>query len=355
MYSTLFREALRQMEHGDIMNSDQLKMIVAIHREVSSQFSYDAAAAALLMLLADAGANEDSAVARRQLVKKLRGIIRALAAQLGSSFDGCLLVDALLSFDVNKFSWSARDEEDKARLMFQCITLSVSPYIKKVNGTKLVEKEELDLRKTLNSARKLLLTWCCTEYGPRHSAKLAEKRSKSEAGENDVAGAGPADFSSALGPASAYVKIPRWLNTMRCMLFIEDAESPLMKGFMAQENSGIDEADWEQELVRIRLCCKYGRETTDSLVWIILKSVSRGSLDANMAVQLLEHMFECCSKNNSGSLNISDPNIVWELYNLVQYNPKKSTLLSKSSSQSDGSEVDDETSPASKKVEQFPR
>ena len=86
--------------------------------------------------------------------------------------------------------------------------------------------------------------------------------------------------------------------------------------------SAEDDADWEQELPRIRLCCQYGSDLHDDLVWIVLKStsISQG-IDPEMAIKLLEHLFEKCGRNRKGSLNVSDPHLVWELYNLVQYTP----------------------------------
>ena len=52
MYSNLFREVLNLMDVAGSSNSDQLKMIAAIHRQTSPEFSYDAMAATFLMMLA---------------------------------------------------------------------------------------------------------------------------------------------------------------------------------------------------------------------------------------------------------------------------------------------------------------
>lgn len=306
-------------------------MIGAIHRAISPQVSYDAIAAALLMLLVTPEVGRDavrgsSRADRDHLIKKLRKIIRVLASHLGHSFVGCLLVEALLSFDVSTESWSARDEEDKARLMFQCVTLSVSSF---VNQSTYSENDVRTLRASLKEARKLFLTWCCTEYGPHYSSNGQLKRVDY--------------FTSALGLRTDEVDIiPPWLSTMRCLLFLEEAESPQLKRFLIPDGASVDDdIDWEQELPRIRLCCSYGGDLRDDLVWIVLKSTSNSKgIDSEMAIHLLEHLFENCSRSRQGSLTVSDPHIVWELYNLVQYTPEAFERSDTGDYEGNSSEVD---------------
>lgn len=314
MYSKLLRELVTQNNVAVGADTDQLKMIGAVHRAISPQVSYDALAAALLVLMVNQGrdaAHASFQADRDHLIKTLRNIIRALASHLGPLFEGCLLVDALLSFDVNTDSWSARDEEDKARLMFQCVTLSVTPFVvAQSNGSNLSENDVFSIKESLHAARKLFLTWCCTEYGPHHSSKGPLRRSDY--------------FSSVLGPPiDGGEGSSPWLNTMRCLLFLEEAESLQMKRFMipGTVTSG-DDSDWEQELPRIRLCCAYGGDLHNDLMWIVLQSASQSeSIDSEMAIHLLEHLFKKCGQNRHGTLNVDDPHLVWELYNLVQYNP----------------------------------
>ncbi len=122
MYFKLLREALTVTETAGTPSSDQFKMIAAIHRVIPSRISYEAIAASLLMMFVNpptkgASSDDNNRVERLRLVKRLRGIIRAIALELRPSFDGCLLLESLLSFDVSSDSWSIRDEEDKARLI----------------------------------------------------------------------------------------------------------------------------------------------------------------------------------------------------------------------------------------------
>jgi hypothetical protein len=365
MYFKLLRDALAVTETAvqtaGTPSSDQFKMIAAIHRAIPSRISYEAIAASLLMMLVNPtadGASSDSnnRGERLRLVKRLRGIIRAIASELRPSFDGCLLLESLLSFDVSSDSWSTRDEEDKARLMFQCVTLFASSSLRRDDVTHMKQPStvpddeispatDLTFRKSLRAARKLLFTWCCTDYGPRWASRRNRKRPGSNKEGDDVVGAGIPDFASALG-SQVEEKIPSWLNTMRCLLFIEDANSPLMKRFFSPDGAPTeDESDWQEELARIRMCCSCGVSLDDEMVWTVLKScnLSEGGMTSEMAIQLLEHLFESCSKVRGGSLEVTDPILVWELYNLVEYTPAKLPRSESAPSDDDGPGTSDRT------------
>jgi integrator complex subunit 1 len=306
MYSKLLRELIDQANVSVGPNTDQVKMIGAIHRVVPPQVSYEALAEALLMLLVKQKTIkcETKGVAqadRHRLIRSLRSTLRALALHLGS-FDGVLLVESLLSFDVSSQSWSVNDEEDKARLMLQCATLSVSPFERQSH---LSECDLKSVKVALHACRKLLLTWSCTEYCPHFRPK----------GQLELSGY----FDSALAPRTEE-KTPRWLSAIRCLLFLEDNEEN-MKSFILPGNfTADDDADWDEEMQRIRLCCKHGGDVDDNLVWIVLKSTAiPQGLDSAMAILLLEHLFEKCSRLRQGLLSVSDPHLVWELYNVVQF------------------------------------
>jgi integrator complex subunit 1 len=328
MYAILLGEVVKHSDSASLLDLDRIKMLVAVHREISSHVSYDAMAAALLTLLVSHQPNGNLSAAlsraeRGSLVKKLRRIIRAVAFELGPSFDGCMLVEALLSLDVSTDSWSTRDEEDKARLMYQCVTVSVSPFLKDYAANKMSVSAKSSVRELLKKARKSLLAWCCTEYGPRFAARTNGKSSKPKLEELSEACA--TDFNSALGPSTAE-EIPSWLETMRCVLFMEDPYSSRMKELLAPgEFAAAQDADWDEELTRISLCCEFGADLSDELLWVVLKSasLSHGGIDSQMAVQLLEHLFLCCGRTRSGTLEVSDPNLVWEFYNLVHFDPPK--------------------------------
>lgn len=341
IYSNLLREALSLAHSDDASNMSELRMIGAIHKEINPLFSYDALAAVLLTELVaseshDEKASKSTSKERVHLVKKLRLIIRAMSFELGPLFDGCQLIAALLSLDVSSDSWSSRDEEDKARLMFQCAILSVNLTKKEADGSISVCSEG-SFRQSLNKAKKLLLTWCCSDFGPRCMGKSEKSTTLRDDDDSIVVGAGLPDFSSALCPASEDERVPSWLCTMRCLLFLEDAESPLMKRFL-EPDAITAEDDWNDEVMRIRLCCANGGDVSDELIWIVLKSASSDEgVDASMAITLLENLFENCSKGHNGSLEVKDPMIVWELYNLVQYHPTKSISSLKSKKSGDSS------------------
>jgi hypothetical protein len=166
MYSNLLRELLKSNTAMELTNASELRMVAAIHREINPMFSYDSMAAVLLTLLVDPSATQVNGVktSRRERdlqVKRLRSIVRSIASELGATFDGCQLVAALLSFDVNEKSWSIQDEKDKARLMFQCVlcTYDVSKHDTTAN--------KQSYEQSLIKSRKLLLTWCCSDFGPR--------------------------------------------------------------------------------------------------------------------------------------------------------------------------------------------
>ena len=227
MYSTLLNEVVNEGRHTvGLTSSDQLKMVGAIHRAIPADVSYDAMAATLLMMLAHPGdqqdkgnivsAENDNTIRRGErsvLVRKLRSIVGAISFQLGNSFDGYSLMNSLLSYAVSSDSWTTRDEEDKARLMFQCATLSVSSAIAthdltatisnnrnhqrhqqtaaKIAGrdsNSLSPKAKKSLGQALKSARKLMLSWCCADYGPRFYNTESQQQRKHKGGSKRGAG-----------------------------------------------------------------------------------------------------------------------------------------------------------------------
>jgi hypothetical protein len=328
MYAKLLPDILKSSDVADATSDDQLKMVVAIHKAITPQISYEGIAAALLTMLSHR--DEDvvggmSRLAQDQLVRKLRAIIRAIASELSPFFDGCALMGSLLSFDVRSENWSTRDEENKARLMFQCVTMHAASALgcisrrkkqvpQPTNGDVFIERKA-NLRKSLHAAKQALLTWCCADYGPRFNSRMLKVNDTS------ADGAGVPDFRSVLGQSTVEERIPTWLNSMRCILFLEDADSPLMKRFLHPDKSSSlsVEAEWTEELSRIRVCCEFSSGLDDGMVWAVVKSSSSKDygIAADMAIQLLENLFESCA-NGRGILNVQNPFIVWELYNLVE-------------------------------------
>lgn len=321
IYAKLLREALDTRNLG-MPSSDgaHLKMLGAIHAVVPAQVSYESIASSLLMIMVEPPEEESapslSRAARDRLVLRLRRLVRDIAVEL-KSFDGSQLVDALFSLDVSSKSWSQRDEEDKCRLMFQSATLAVAPFVQQKGEPPLSRELQTKLKSILVPIKKLLLIWCCQDYGPKKKKRRAQKEGK------ETTGAGEPQFNSALSPL-AEETIPSWLNTMRCLLFLEDADSELLKGFcLTKEMTADDESEWESELARIHLCCRYGRDVFDEHFWVVLKSAvpAGGKLESSMAIQILENIVECCGRDKHGTLSVQDPMLVWELYNLAQYTP----------------------------------
>lgn len=323
----------------DASSSDQLKMAGAVYSSLPKELSSDGIAASLLMLIGNS-MESDSAnrvvKERRQLINRLKSVLQLIAQTLGASFDVCSLLESLLSYNVKDAYWTIQDEEDRARLVFQCIMLLVPPAPSETsrNSTKGARKEDTlshidaaPLKRKLSTARKLVLTWFCTDYGPQFAGKGGKSN-------DPTVGAGTPDYSSALSGDTGRKRYPGWLRTARCLLFMEDSDSYQMQLFVRGSN-GFDDNDptWHEEQYRIDRCCEYGCDFDDEMMETILKSASLedGGISSEMALILLENLFECCSNHHAGSLNIKDMMLAWELYSLVVYEPPKTVLMAQTS------------------------
>jgi hypothetical protein len=286
-------------------------MVAAIHRVVPPALSYDAIASVLLMLLVNdrnetGETSTNSATDRYLKLQKLRSLIRVLAVALGSFFDGSMLLKALLSFDVDSKTWSRDDEEDKARLIFQCSTLAIGSLI---HDSGYPDSNREAVATTIRSVLKITLTYCCNEYGSFFRCK------------------GPLQmidyFHDGFGKRESDSGTPIWLVTMRCLLFLEPPESMEMKRFFSCGNDTVHAtSEWEEELPRIKACHQLGGEVHSDLIWITLKSTSLASgIDAEMAIRIVENLLMRCSEKQPIPLTVNDPKIIWELYNLVAFEP----------------------------------
>jgi hypothetical protein len=337
------------MESGKTSSpSEPMHMMAAVYGALPSTLSCEGLAMAFLTLLAEpTEGGESNFIARRerqQEVKKIRSLIRSVASTLGSSFDGCGLIASLLSFDVNAKSWSLDDEEDKARLLYECSTLLVPWPFKEDSRHKSQRKaqhrhsdgrrdEEIALfRSTLKRARKLMLDWCCNEYAPRWQEmnnkqkahnKLVKKCLKRGGQAEDPMGAGPPDYKSVLDGEET-TRSPACLDTIRCVLFMVDAESTELQEFLfpGEPSEMKDQALFEYQY-RIQQCCEYGSDLDNEMLWILLKSAAlpNGGIDSSMALPLIEVLVERCNRNRTATLQLTDPKLVWELYRLVEYLP----------------------------------
>lgn len=290
-------------------------MVAATHRVVPPALSYDAIASVLLMLIVNdrngTGETSSNSTADRYVkIQKLRGLIRVLAVVLGSFFDGRMLLQSLLSFNVDSKTWSRDDEEDKARLIFQCSTLAIGALI---HDSGYPDSNREAVATTIRSVLKITLTYCCNEYGPFFRCK------------------GPLQmidyFHDGFGKRESNSGCtPIWLMTMRCLLFLEPPESTEMKRFFSCGTSNDTvhaTSEWEEELPRIKACHQLGGEVHSDLIWILLKSTSLASgIDAEMAIRIVENLLIRCSEKQPIPLTVNDPKIIWELYNLVAFEPK---------------------------------
>jgi integrator complex subunit 1 len=328
MYSKLLRDeigVLSSPSHASSESTNFLKMVGAIHAVVPAQVSHDAIASTFLMMTVHEleDVNENFASNRNRLIFRLRRILRMFSAEISSSFDGVQLMKSFFEFDVNSQGWSPRNEEDKARLMFQCVTLAVAPFVRSKGKANLSETEEVSLSASLLSVRKLFLSWFCTYYGPHFSSKL-RKRIAAQRDKHSV-GAGLPNFRSTLANPEDE-KIPAWLNTLRCMLFIEEPDSDLMRQFNLLNGAGASNEstkEWETEIDSVKLCCKYGADVTDELILIVLEASREDGegLQPEMSLEIIENLLESCTKHREGKVKVSDPSLIWEMYNLAKYTP----------------------------------
>ena len=336
IYTTLLRDSISSgVEPPQSGIGDPLTMVCGVHKALPTAISYCALASSLLILLVgDSLDGKAEKIGRNGLVYKLRRIIRTLSMSLGISFDAMRLMEAFLALEFDKESRGVANEEDKARLMFQCVTLHVSAssagVLKSTRDMDETQRHDTT-RKLLHKARKSLLSWCCSDYGPRW---YSSRKRKLEKDDELASGAGVPNYRSTLGPDSGEESIPIWLNTMRCLLLIEEANSDLMSRFLSpsKKKCGQENAETENTEVgeheRIKTCCAYGADVDDDMVRIILRENGKyaGSLPSEMAVQLLEHLFESCGRSSGTSLRVSDPDLVWDLYKLAQYIPPDNLL-----------------------------
>lgn len=329
-------ELLATMESGaDASASDRLKMVGAVYSALPKDISADGLAASLLMLIIEsnrAEAGETKKGDRKQLVKNLKHLLHLLAQQLGASFDFCKLLESLLAYNVKDQAWTLQDEEDRARLIFQCVLLLIPVLPKDARKSArrvfvLPEPEAEVLKKKLTRARKLVLTWFCTDYGPMFGTGGAMNK--------DDIGARTPDYQSVLGGVDEGKRYPTWLQIARCLLFMESGDSAILQHFF-QMGKVVDDNDgtWHEEKYRIDRCYEYGCDFDDEMMWIVLKSASQddGGIASEMALTLLEHLFECCNIHRRGSLKLSDIMLAWELYSLVCYEPPETVLMQKSGS-----------------------
>lgn len=338
IFSLLMRDILLSMDPADSIVADHLKMIQAVHNVLPHKLSADGIAAALLTLLTRRPKQLGHLVTG-QLVQRLRALMRAVAKQLGSAFDGCQLLRSLASFKPNQATWGLQEEENKARLMIQCTILLAgaqrigdqSQHIQPARAGVPSPADLPSFRKKLFIARKLLLSWCVRDYAPRCTSAKDENGNGAKAVPDPTVGAGPANYSSILDGVGTG-NYPPWLEVMRTVLFLEDPDSQLLQRFMSPDGAPLSaETEWKEESFRFSWCCDYGADLTDEMIWIVLKAVNQTNrlISAEVALTLLEHLFSGCKKGKNPVLRVKDSNIIKDMYEIAVYTPPKPTPAKK--------------------------
>ena len=335
IYGHILREILVTMDAHDSSLSDHLSMIHAVHEVLPGELCANGIATSILdMLTKPPEALED--ISKARLVRRIQKLIQCIAKKFGALFDSHAVLKAMLSYKVDpQILWTMEDEEYKARIMLQCVTLLVpdtSTTQRMEQFAKAIKASENDIsivKAKLVEARKLLIRWCCVDYAPLCPSNLDKiKRSGSPTGsqrkkKEEIVGAGPPDYSSILDGVD-YGEYPRWVEVMRCMLFLESSKSPTLRQFFSMGDISVEELpEWESEAKRIDFCCDCGADVDDETMWVILKTATKENIKKsnNIALTVLEHIFECCKMNSKPSLLVQDSNLLSKLYDLVEYIP----------------------------------
>lgn len=353
IFLRILQEELAIMESGTHSSSltEPMKMMRAVYGAFPSKLACEGLAIAFLTLMARPTERDEMSHVtprERQLrVKKIRSLLRSVATALGSKFDGCGLIESFLSFDVKAQAWSLEDEEDKARLMYECATLLVPPpsteestlrhkgqrKLQHRQSGEMSEEEISILRAKLRRARKLLLDWCCTDYAQQWQARHKQqqeddkrvKKSLKRGRKDELpTGAGIPDYGSVLHGEEGSTKAAESLDIMRCILFMADADSAVLREFLYPGNPAeVAEAALSGARYRIQHCYEHGSDLDDEMMWIVLKAVAlpNEGIDPSLALPLIENMFECCNKDRKAVLQLTEPSLVGELYRLAEYHP----------------------------------
>ena len=312
-------QLLNSVDLTDSRRSEILKMVSAVNDVLPKTVSANGIASALLSLLSEGHS-----------VQKLQATIRLLAQQLGRAFDGLKIQEGIASSKDPESFDNVDFQKQKARLMFQCVTLLVpeSGGVRNGSGSTMdVDSEEGgeegSLKESLMRAKKCFLKWFCSEQGPcLHESKDDETASTpTKKQKYHIVGAGVPDYTSKLDGLSEQ-KSPPWLDFLRCLLFLEKADSPAMESFFHETPSKVDDG-WEKEKSRITKCSILAGDVDDEIIEIVLDSVAvaDGGIPPKVGLTILEHLFERCRKDSHGNLLVHKTDLIWRLYDLVEYSP----------------------------------
>ena len=338
IYGHILQEILTSMDSHDSSFSNHMSMIHAVHDVLPDQLCASGIASSILDLLINPPISLVD-LSKPKLVRRIRNLIQTIAKRFGSSFDAYEVLNAMISYQVDpKFLWTLRDEENKARLMFQCVTLlvdssvvtqQIQPGGKSIKSINPTEKGVKIVRNKLIKARKLIIKWCCEDYAPLCSTQINKFRKNiptngsPEKKKDGIVGAGPADYSSILDGLSER-NFSDWINIIRCMLFLEAPESSTLRHFLSMDDTSVEDyPGWGEEAKRISFCCDFGADVDDAMVWVVLETATQDKIKAknDVALLVLEHIFEGCKIDKKPTLLIRDAKLLYKLYELVEYIP----------------------------------
>jgi integrator complex subunit 1 len=339
IYGHLLRELLVTLDSPESTVTDHLAMLQAVHGVLPDSICAEGIASSLMDLFMNPP-DDLRHITRERRLQMIRGLLRTIAIKLGSSFDAYEVLRHIVAYRASEsgVAWTIRDEEDKARLLFQCATLVVTTMYTseriQVGGKsiKIVSPspdEIASLRVRLMKTRKMLLQWLCSDYCllrlPRTTGNytMLHPNDPGLKKNEEIVGAGLADYSSILDGMNDG-NFPDWLNVVRCVLFMEPSDSPRLKQFLLPDGAAFEHEDgWEEEAKRINYCCNHGADLDDEMLMLLLNPATQNPkmIEPEAAILILEHLFDCCRCDREPCLSLNDPSIVSTLYLLVEYIP----------------------------------
>mmetsp|Transcript_59446 Transcript_59446/g.145493 ORF Transcript_59446/g.145493 Transcript_59446/m.145493 type:complete len:1801 (-) Transcript_59446:117-5519(-) len=362
-------------------SSDLMTMIKAVHEAFPLSLCADGLASALLRLSIKNPRFESGSSSGND--KLVQHILRKVATNLSGTFDAYEVLLAmknqkLREWEDETYTWSLADEETKARLMFCCATLVVDPSVltdqvqasnETLNDAGSSNDHIISESKKILQTRKVLLSWCCLEYAPLCPTSLIDPSLTTISGvksdysgnkrkkRDEITGAGPPDYSSVLDEIGE-ANYPYWLSVIRCLLFLEYPGSAILDKFLLLGPVyGQNENISEEELRRIRFCCDFGADLDDDMIRIVLDGAlsTKASIPHDVALIILEHMFHACTKDKKASITARDPDIVWKMYDIVEYKPPMQKHHVVSHDESNGDKEGSLASPNRNSSKEYPR
>lgn len=317
MYARILERGLLELQNG--VNSPEnsfLHVFGFIHSVVDDTMSYDALAASILSILSIPKSEYDGerSFGIGLVNKGLKHMFRVI-----DNFETDRLAHALMSFRVQNNIWSLAHEENRILLVLSCIfeyvSGAVSPNQPLVRSqAKSPHEENLVHKKRLMNLRRQILSWCCEDYIPLRIQSNPKK--ELQIGERSK-------FDSYVIPKKDLDDLPEWLSVCSSVLFLDIPSSQELHNFLSPLTcfDVVDETGKEEE--NYARCQELCIDLEGGMIRYILKQCSReGDFSNEMAIDLLEMLICGCREGSSGKLLVSDPTLIWEMYELVSFEPK---------------------------------